>query len=181
MSVLYKISQAITCSYSCGKGKKRKRKKRGRAERTSLEAPPKPVGRKRTVNIDTEWGKRKQEDAAFPTRLGRFQSIGKAAASPSSAFHQGCGAPAETAPCESDSLPPGLSRARTEPCSPGLGQAHPALARSTPGGAAPDSPRTRPPYPSPRSRPRPATPGPPHAEQYLHPPRQGGLLKTLCV
>lgn len=64
------ISQATTCSYTVvGGGRKEKGGRRER--RTTLEAPPKPVGRKWTLNIDKEIGKKK-EGSAFPTRLRSF-------------------------------------------------------------------------------------------------------------
>lgn len=56
---IYKISQATTCSYTVV-GRGRKGKGVGRARGTSLEAPPKPVRRKWTLNLDKETGKEKE-------------------------------------------------------------------------------------------------------------------------
>lgn len=96
---IYKISQATTCSYTVV-GRGRIEKGGGREGRTSLEAPPKPVGRKWTLNIDKEMGKEK-EDSAFPTRLCFFlKKKGRCRPFPPPST-LGCGARTQTAPSKS--------------------------------------------------------------------------------
>lgn len=95
---IYKISQATTCSYTVV-GKGRKGKRLGRARRTSLEAPPKPMGRKWTLNFDKEMGKEKERGLrlSHPALVLSLKRKGRRLPS-RLPFTAGCEAQTETAP-----------------------------------------------------------------------------------
>lgn len=143
----------------------------GRARRTSLEAPPKPVERTWTLNSDKEMGKEKERGLRLsPAGCTPFTKKKRPLPPLPSAFHPGCGAQAETAPSKSRRLRVVhrvLHPRRRGPCPARTlrAGASPSHSPSLRGRGAADSPRTA--LPSSSSSPRLLGPPPPAFQRQI--------------